>query len=163
MDTQPGSAYPLGATFDGVGANFALFSSVAEKVELSLLGRAGKEERVPLTEVDGSVWHAYLPQVDPGQFYGYRVWGPYDPLRGLRCNPNKLLMDPYAKAISGTIAWNPALNGYGNPGGAGTTATILLGSPCAAPSRTRSSTGGGTGLRGSRTARASSMRLTSEA
>ncbi|WP_209723531.1 glycogen debranching protein GlgX [Marmoricola sp. OAE513] len=116
MTTWPGAAYPLGATFDGSGTNFALFSEVAEKVELCLFdvdadGRRS-ETRVPLTEVDGFVWHAYLPQVQPGQLYGYRVHGPWDPAQGLRCNPSKLLLDPYAKATAGDIAWDPSLFSY---------------------------------------------------
>jgi isoamylase len=117
MDTWPGTAYPLGATFDGSGTNFALFSEAAEKVELCLIGDDGTETRVELLEVDAYVWHAYLPQVQPGQRYGYRVHGPYDPKNGLRCNPNKLLFDPYAKATCGDIDWEPALFGYdfGNP------------------------------------------------
>src|SRR6266481_4832157 len=91
----PGTAYPLGASFDGEGTNFSLFSEVAESVELCLLDCEGGERRVPLTEVDGGAWHAYLPGVAPGQRYGYRVHGPYAPERGLRCNPAKLLLDPY--------------------------------------------------------------------
>ncbi|HET6242051.1 MAG TPA: glycogen debranching enzyme, partial [Arthrobacter sp.] len=112
MEVWPGTAYPLGATFDGSGTNFALFSEVAEAVELCLIDEDGAETRVPLTEVDGYVWHCYLPAVRPGQKYGYRVAGPYDPARGRRCNPNKLLLDPYAKAVSGQVNWNPALFSY---------------------------------------------------
>jgi isoamylase len=116
METWPGSAYPLGATFDGSGTNFALFSEVAEKVELCLIDDdpAGGivETRVELSEVDAYVWHVYLPAVQPGQRYGYRVHGPWDPEQGLRCNPNKLLLDPYAKATSGEIDWDQALFGY---------------------------------------------------
>ncbi|WP_170981480.1 glycogen debranching protein GlgX [Nocardioides dongxiaopingii] len=108
----PGHPYPLGATFDGTGTNFALFSEVAERVELCLFDADGAETRVPLTEVDAFVWHCYLPQVQPGQRYGYRVHGPYDPERGLRCNPNKLLLDPYAKATAGEIDWDQSLFGY---------------------------------------------------
>jgi glycogen operon protein len=89
-----------------------LFSEVAEAVELCLIDEDGAETRVPLTEVDGYVWHCYLPAVRPGQKYGYRVAGPYDPARGRRCNPNKLLLDPYAKAVSGQVNWNPALFSY---------------------------------------------------
>src|SRR5438128_965342 len=99
MDVWPGSAYALGATSDGTGTNFALFSEKAEKVELCLFDDAGTETRHAVTEVDGYVWHCYLPQVQPGQKYGYRVHGPYDPSAGHRFNPNKLLLDPYAKAI----------------------------------------------------------------
>ncbi|QWT22899.1 glycogen debranching protein GlgX [Subtercola sp. PAMC28395] len=112
MDSWPGSAYPLGATFDGSGTNFAIFSEGAEKVELCLFGEKGAETRVLLNEVDAFVWHCYLPQVQPGQRYGYRVYGPYDPANGLRFNPHKLLLDPYAKATSGTIDWDQSLFSY---------------------------------------------------
>ena len=98
METWPGTAYPLGATFDGSGTNFAIFSEAAQKVELCLFDDQGSETRVELIEVDAYVWHAYLPSVQPGQRYGYRVHGEYDPESGARCNPNKLLLDPYAKA-----------------------------------------------------------------
>ncbi|MGY1670020.1 glycogen debranching protein GlgX [Geodermatophilus sp. SYSU D00710] len=108
----PGTAYPLGATFDGTGTNFAIFSEVAEKVELCLFDDDGTETRVRLPEMDGYVWHAFLPGIQPGQRYGYRVHGPYDPAQGLRCNPNKLLLDPYAKAIDGQIDWDPSVFGY---------------------------------------------------
>jgi glycogen operon protein len=112
MQVWPGSAYPLGATFDGTGTNFALFSEVAEKVELCLFDGDRVESRIELTEVDGYVWHVYLPEVRPGQRYGYRVHGPWDPATGLRCNPNKLLLDPYAKASVGEIKWSDELFGY---------------------------------------------------
>jgi isoamylase len=108
----PGSAYPLGATYDGAGTNFALFSEVAEKVILCLFEADGAETRIPLEEVDGYVWHGYLPDVTPGQRYGFRVKGPWDPESGLMCNPNKLLIDPYAKAIDGRVDWDPACFGY---------------------------------------------------
>jgi isoamylase len=108
----PGSAYPLGATYDGVGTNFALFSEVAEKVELCLFDEDGAETRIHLEEVDGFVHHGYLPSVGPGQRYGYRVHGPYEPAQGLRCNPNKLLIDPYAKAFSHGVDWDDSLFGY---------------------------------------------------
>ncbi|MBC7402236.1 MAG: glycogen debranching enzyme, partial [Microbacteriaceae bacterium] len=101
METWPGSAYPLGATFDGSGTNFALFSEVAARIELCLFDDDGVETRVEFFEIDAYVWHAYLPQVQPGQRYGYRVYGDYDPKSGTRCNPNKLLLDPYAKATCG--------------------------------------------------------------
>src|SRR5688572_6532434 len=101
MQTWPGHPYPLGATYDGSGTNFALFSEVAERVELCLLHDDGTEQRVEVEEVDAHVWHVYLPGVDPGTRYGYRVHGPYDPANGHRCNPSKLLLDPYAKAIEG--------------------------------------------------------------
>jgi isoamylase len=117
MRVWPGTAYPLGATWDGAGTNFALFSEVAEQVELCLFGdgAAGEhseETRVPLTEVDGFVWHCYLPGVGPGQRYGYRVHGPYRPERGHRCNPAKLLLDPYGKAVDGEVTWHQAVYSY---------------------------------------------------
>jgi isoamylase len=108
----PGTAYPLGATYDGTGTNFAIFSEVAEKVELCLFDDDGTETRIRLPEMDGYVWHAFLPGIQPGQRYGYRVHGPYDPSQGLRCNPNKLLLDPYAKAIDGQVDWDPSVFGY---------------------------------------------------
>ncbi|MEZ0351085.1 glycogen debranching protein GlgX [Mycobacterium sp. pR1184] len=108
----PGKAYPLGATYDGAGTNFALFSEVAERVELCLFDADGAETRVTLPEVDYYVWHGYIPAIEPGQRYGYRVYGPYEPAEGLRCNPNKLLLDPYAKAIDGTFDWNQSLFSY---------------------------------------------------
>ncbi|SEG90804.1 glycogen operon protein [Thermomonospora echinospora] len=111
----PGQAYPLGAHFDGAGTNFAVFSEAATQVELCLFDEAGpdgRETRLPLPEVDGFVWHGYLPGVMPGQRYGFRVHGPYDPARGHRCNPNKLLLDPYAQAIEGEIDWDQACFGY---------------------------------------------------
>ncbi|HET7736126.1 MAG TPA: glycogen debranching protein GlgX [Nocardioidaceae bacterium] len=111
-ETWPGRPYPLGATYDGSGVNFALFSEVAEKVELCLVDDDGKEERVPLTETDGFVHHAYLLGVEPGQRYGFRVHGPYDPDAGHRCNPAKLLIDPYAKAIDGQIDGDESLFSY---------------------------------------------------
>jgi isoamylase len=112
VEIWPGQSYPLGATFDGTGTNFALFSEVAEKVELCLFDADGTEERVELTEVDAFVWHCYLPSVQPGQRYGYRVHGPWDPAQGLRCNPAKLLLDPYARATVGEIDWDESLFGY---------------------------------------------------
>ncbi|MCZ2827020.1 MULTISPECIES: glycogen debranching protein GlgX [unclassified Modestobacter] len=114
MTTQvwPGSAYPLGATYDGTGTNFAIFSEVAEKIELCLFDEAGNEERIRLPEMDAYVWHAFLPGVQPGQRYGFRVHGPHDPGQGHRCNPNKLLLDPYAKAIDGQVDWDEAVFGY---------------------------------------------------
>ncbi len=112
VETWPGQAYPLGATFDGSGTNFALFSEIADRVELCLFDEDGTETKVDVTEVDAYVWHCYLPSVQPGQRYGYRVHGPHDPSQGLRCNPNKLLLDPYAKATSGEIEWDQSLFGY---------------------------------------------------
>ena len=108
----PGSSYPLGSTFDGAGTNFALFSGVAEKVELCLINDDGAETRIPLEEVDNHVWHAYLPGVSPGQRYGYRVHGPWDPHNGKRCDPSKLLVDPYARAFDGEFDQHSSLFSY---------------------------------------------------
>ncbi|WP_106506637.1 glycogen debranching protein GlgX [Brachybacterium timonense] len=112
MQIWPGRPYPLGATFDGSGTNFALFSEVADGVELCLLEEDGSERRVEITEVDAHVWHVYLPSVQPGQRYGFRVHGPYDPANGHRCDPSKLLLDPYAKAISGMASNHQSLYSY---------------------------------------------------
>ncbi|RJQ72740.1 glycogen debranching enzyme GlgX [Pseudonocardiaceae bacterium YIM PH 21723] len=112
MRPWPGAAYPLGATYDGAGTNFAVFSEVADRVELCLFEPDGSETRVTLPEVDGHVWHGYLPEVGPGQLYGYRVHGPYEPEQGQRCNPNKLMIDPYAKATHGPVNWDESLFGY---------------------------------------------------
>jgi isoamylase len=108
----PGDSYPLGASYDGAGTNFAVFSEVAEQVDLCLFADDGAETRVALREVDGFIWHGYLPGVGPGQRYGYRVHGPYDPAAGHRCNPAKLLLDPYTKAIEGSVRWDPAVYAY---------------------------------------------------
>jgi len=112
MQIWPGTPYPLGATYDGAGTNFAIFSAVAEQVDLCLFDEAGNETCVPLSERDAFVWHTYLPRVAPGQQYGFRVHGPYEPNRGQRCNPAKLLLDPYAKAIEGNIDWHESLYSY---------------------------------------------------
>ena len=112
MQVWPGTPYPLGATYDGSGTNFALFSEVADAVELCLFDADGTESRFKLPEMDGYVWHAFLPNVEPGQRYGYRVYGPNDPDSGQRCNPNKLLLDPYTKSISGNFDWDQSLFGY---------------------------------------------------
>ncbi|GAA2415931.1 glycogen debranching protein GlgX [Actinomadura vinacea] len=117
QEVWPGDAYPLGATWDGTGTNFALFSEVAERVQLCLFDADGREERHDLPEVDGFVWHGYLPGVGPGQRYGYRVHGPYDPREGHRCNPSKLLIDPYTKAVEDVapgelIRWHESLFSY---------------------------------------------------
>ncbi|CAN5262631.1 glycogen debranching protein GlgX [soil metagenome] len=111
----PGRPFPLGATYDGSGTNFAVYTSVAENVELCLF-EGDREQRVALTLGIGSVWHAYLPEVGPGQAYGFRVHGPWDPEHGLRSNPAKLLVDPYARAISRGLRWDPALRGDGDDG-----------------------------------------------
>ncbi|WP_082474018.1 glycogen debranching protein GlgX [Curtobacterium sp. Leaf261] len=112
MQTWPGSPYPLGATYDGSGTNFAIFSEVADRVQLCLFDDAGTETAIDLIEVDAYVWHAYLPSVAPGQAYGFRVHGAYDPASGHRSNPAKLLLDPYAKATSGEIDWDQSLFSY---------------------------------------------------
>ncbi|HEY2699339.1 MAG TPA: glycogen debranching protein GlgX [Pseudonocardiaceae bacterium] len=112
MRPWPGTAYPLGATYDGTGTNFAVFSEPASRVELCLFDESGAETRIDLPETDGFVWHGYLPTVGPGQRYGYRVHGDYDPSRGLRCNPDKLLLDPYAKAVTGDLSWDETVFGY---------------------------------------------------
>jgi isoamylase len=112
MQIWPGRSYPLGATYDGAGTNFALFSEVADRVELCLVEGDGTETRLDLPEVDGFVWHAYLPGIQPGQRYGYRVHGPYDPAQGHRCNPSKLLLDPYAKAVDGQVDGDESLFSY---------------------------------------------------
>jgi len=114
MKLWPGKPYPLGATWDGAGVNFSLFSEHATKVELCLFDRHDdrRETRIPMTEQTHQVWHVYLPEVRAGQFYGYRVHGPYEPQLGHRFNPSKLLLDPYAKAITRTVRWSDALFGY---------------------------------------------------
>src|SRR5215467_7897844 len=115
MRVWPGNPYPLGATWDGKGVNFALFSEHATRVELFVVDTmdADKEtHRIPLTEYTDRVWHAYLPEVLPGQLYGYRVHGPYTPEQGHRFNPNKLLLDPYARSITGHTEWSDAQYGY---------------------------------------------------
>ncbi len=119
MEIWPGKPYPLGATYDGTGVNFAIFSEVAEHVELCLIGEGGKEVRLDLPEVDGFVWHGFIPGIQPGQRYGFRVHGPYDPEHGPRCNPAKLLLDPYAKAVDGEMKGDQALFAYdfGDPEG----------------------------------------------
>src|SRR3954454_10315199 len=112
MQVWPGQSYPLGATFDGAGTNFAVFSEVASRIELCLLHDDGSETAVGLREADAFVRHAYLPGVMPGQRYGFRVHGPYDPARGHRCNSAKLLLDPYGKAVDGDVRWHESLFSY---------------------------------------------------
>ncbi|MFH8344101.1 glycogen debranching protein GlgX [Streptomyces sp. NPDC018045] len=112
MQVWPGQMYPLGATYDGAGTNFAVYSETAERIELSLLHDDGSETAVELRETDAFVRHAYLPGIMPGQRYGFRVHGPYKPERGDRHNSAKLLLDPYAKAVSGAIDWHEAVYGY---------------------------------------------------
>ncbi|MEC3909197.1 glycogen debranching protein GlgX [Sphingobium sp. CR2-8] len=111
---EGGSPYPLGASFDGLGVNFAIFSANADRIELCLFDPSGRKEvaRLTLPECTDEVWHGYLPDVRPGLLYGYRVHGPYAPERGHRFNPNKLLLDPYARRLSGSVRWNDVLHGY---------------------------------------------------
>jgi glycogen operon protein len=107
-----GQPYPLGATYDGLGTNFSIFSGVAGRVELCVFDEDGAESRVDLPEMTGFVWHGYVPGMTPGTRYGYRVHGPWAPGDGKRCNPSKLLLDPYAKAIEGPVTWDPAVYPY---------------------------------------------------
>ncbi len=111
---KEGLPYPLGATWDGNGTNFALFSANATKVEVCLFDAEGKSEtaRIELPEYTDQIFHGYVPGVGPGTFYGYRVHGPYEPAQGHRFNPNKLLLDPYARAHAGELVWDPAVFGY---------------------------------------------------
>ena len=110
----PGQPYPRGATWDGEGVNFSIFSGNAAKVELCLFDSTGRREvqRIELRERTDDSWHGYLPEGRPGMLYGYRVHGPYDPARGHRFNPNKLLIEPYAKHIQGELKWSDAHFGY---------------------------------------------------
>ncbi|AFS54388.1 glycogen debranching enzyme GlgX [Leptospirillum ferriphilum ML-04] len=115
MRTMPGKPYPLGATWDGKGVNFALFSENAEKVELCLFPAADalrEDCRVLLSEQSNHVWHVYLPEARPGWLYGYRVHGPYSPASGLRFNPWKVLIDPYARGIARRVQWDDAMFSY---------------------------------------------------
>ena len=112
IEVWPGTPYPLGATYDGAGTNFAVFSEIAESVDLCLFDDDDVETVVTLPEYDAFVWHGYLPGISPGQRYGFRVHGPYEPSKGARCNPSKLLLDPYAKAVQGDIDWDESLFGY---------------------------------------------------
>jgi glycogen operon protein len=109
MEVWPGAPFPLGATWDGEGTNFSLFTQHAERVELCLFDDDGHETRVALEDSTYHVWHGYLPQIGPGQRYGFRVHGPYAPGEGHRFNPCKLLIDPYAKAVSGELGAGPAI------------------------------------------------------
>jgi len=119
MEVWPGRPWPLGATPGEAGTNFAVVSEIAEQVVLCLFDEGGAETRLPLPGFDGGVWHGFVPAVSSGQRYGYRVTGPYDPARGLRCNPAKLLLDPYAKATAGRLVWGESVLGYppGDPDG----------------------------------------------
>jgi isoamylase len=109
----PGEAYPLGSSWDGKGTNFALYSENATGVELCLFDDKNKETRIQLTEVNNYIWHGYLPGIGPGQRYGFRVHGSFAPEQGHRLNPNKLLIDPYAKALDGEIQYGEEIFGYG--------------------------------------------------
>jgi isoamylase len=109
MRIWPGNPYPLGATYNGAGTNFSLFSEVAERVELCLFDDRGAQTCIELAETTGFIWHGYLPNIGPGQRYGYRVHGPWNQDAGQRCNPAKLLLDPYSKAIDGDVKWNDAI------------------------------------------------------
>ena len=120
----PGQPFPLGPEWDGEGTNFSLFSENAERVELCLFDEDGSEERIEVSERTAFNWHCYLPGVGPGQRYGYRVHGPYDPETGKRFNPAKLLIDPYAKAIDGAVDWDAANVLPYVPGGADADLTI---------------------------------------
>ena len=115
VTTRPGHPYPLGATWDGEGVNFALFSENATGVELCLFDRHDQEKEthtIRIEERTNQVWHVFLPEARPGQLYGYRVTGPYEPQAGHRFNPNKLLIDPYAKAFHGDLRWSDSMFGY---------------------------------------------------
>jgi isoamylase len=112
MRIWPGRPYPLGATWDGVGTNFSVFSEVAERVELCLFDGNGQETKVDLPESTAFIFHGYLPNIGPGQRYGFRVHGPWDPDNGHRCNPSKLLLDPYGKSVEGQVKWDEAVFPY---------------------------------------------------
>ena len=112
VEIWPGEPFPLGAVWDGRGTNFSVFSEVATKVELCLFDDRGAERRIRLPERTAFCWHGYLPAVGPGQRYAFRVHGPWAPAEGLRCNPSKLLLDPYARAILGAVNWDPAVLPY---------------------------------------------------
>jgi glycogen operon protein len=112
MDSRPGSPYPLGATVTDGGTNFAVASEVADDILLCLFDPTGAETQIPVVDCDADVWHVFVPGVGTGQAYGYRATGPYDPAQGLRCNPAKLLLDPYARAFSGSVAFGPEVLGH---------------------------------------------------
>src|SRR5690554_5580155 len=111
---EAGKPFPLGATFDGSGVNFAVFSAHAWKIELCVFDAHGRREkfRYQLPECTDEVWHGYLPDAEPGLVYGYRAYGPYDPRKGHRFNPNKLLIDPYARELMGAVQWGDSVFGY---------------------------------------------------
>ena len=166
LRVEPGSPYPRGATWDGGGVNFALFSANATKVELCLFDQKGRREtdRIALPEFTHEVWHGYLPDVRPGQLYGYRVHGPYDPQNGHRFNPHKLLIDPYAKALHGDIGGTTRASATGSARRAATscpTGAIRPSSSRNASSSTRPSASTGRSAGSGR--RRSSTRPTSRA
>lgn len=111
-DTLPGTEFPLGATVTDAGTNFAVASGVADGMLVCLFDQAGAETRIRMRDYDAGVWHVFVPGVGAGQAYGYRATGPYDPARGVRCHPAKLLLDPYARAVSGTVTFGPEVLGY---------------------------------------------------
>src|SRR5688572_23362612 len=115
IQSRPGEPFPLGAHWDGQGTNFSVFSEVASHVELCLFDAAGHERRITLPEVTAFCWHGYFPDIGPGQRYGFRVHGPWRPEDAVRCNPAKLLLDPYARAISGSLVHHPAVLPYERP------------------------------------------------
>jgi hypothetical protein len=139
----PGSRFPLGATVCDGGTNFAVASGVADGMMLCLFDEAGTETRVPLLDYDAGVWHGFVPGVGPGQAYGYRATGPYDPGRGLRCNPAKLLLDPYARAVAGAVRFGPEVLGYA-AGDRRRRARWTRRPRCRAASSSTAGTGGGT-------------------
>jgi isoamylase len=112
VGTRPGSEFPLGATVYPTGTNFAVASGVADGMTLCLFDETGAETQIPMTDYDAEVWHVFVPGVGAGQAYGFRAAGPYDPARGLRCHPAKLLLDPYARALTGTVSFGPEVLGY---------------------------------------------------
>jgi glycogen operon protein len=114
--TLPGSRFPLGATVTATGTNFAVASDVADGMLLCLFDEAGTETRIPVQDCDAGVWNVFVPGAGPGQAYGYRATGPYDPANGVRCHPARLLLDPYARAVSGTVTFGPEVLGYSEAG-----------------------------------------------
>src|SRR5262249_13809683 len=112
METLPGNPFPLGAAPGDGGTNFAVMSDLATGIDLCLFDSYGRETRLPLQDRDANVWHAFVPGVTPGQMYGYRALGPYDSSRGWRCNPHKLLLDPYTRATTGSVRFGPEVLGY---------------------------------------------------
>jgi len=142
-DTLPGQAYPLGATVTGAGTNFAVASGVADGMLLCLFDEGGTETQIPMRDYDAGVWHVLVPGIGAGQAYGYRATGPHDPARGIRCNPAKLLLDPYARALTGSVTFGPEVLGYraddpGSPSDADSAASVprslvVAGAPAGRP------------------------------